>query len=95
MRGLYGGQIATLGVTGRHLDESGAARRTGREQKDTRPRRWPTAIYLRERRDDTGSFGKYHQARPDVLEDGLGGTGRRARRTGAFVKPAGGSDGPV
>jgi hypothetical protein len=30
-----------------------------------------------------------------MLEDGLGGTGRRARRTEAYVKTAGGSDGPV
>ena len=31
----------------------------------------------------------------DVPEDGFGGTGRRARRTGAYVEPAGGSAGPV
>jgi hypothetical protein len=36
-----------------------------------------------------------NQARGDVPEDGFGGTGRRARRTGAYVKPAGGPDGPV
>jgi len=45
---------------------------------------------------ENGDFDSSNgEARPDVLEDGLGGTAGGRGVPMAYVKPAGGSDGPV